>query len=71
VSAPAFQPDPRRSCEAWDHEAEAAGIVIGARGYASEGARVLGFPRPVGPARNPSPRCRSGRQPYCTCDTCF
>jgi hypothetical protein len=24
-----------------------------------------------GPSHEASPRCRSGRRPHCTCDTCF
>lgn len=23
------------------------------------------------PRHRPSPRCKSGKQPHCTCDTCF
>ena len=23
------------------------------------------------PSHKPSPRCRSGKHPHCTCDTCF
>lgn len=48
---------------AWDHAA--------ARG------ENPGVPRPPGPSRNGSPRCRSGSiasggtREYCTCDTCF
>ncbi len=26
---------------------------------------------PFAPSHKPSPRCRSGKYPHCTCDTCF
>ena len=55
----------------WDAAAEAAGIVVGAPGYVKDGREKLGEDRPFGPSRIPSPRCESGKRPYCTCDTCF
>jgi len=45
----------------WDQEAEAIG---------PDAVEVLG-PRPFGPSKVASRFCKSGRRPYCTCDTCF
>jgi hypothetical protein len=63
--------DPRRDCVAYDLAAEEAGIQVGTFGWQHAAEIKLGFPRPFGPNRNPSPRCESGKRRYCTCDTCF
>lgn len=56
---------------AWDSAAEALGVVIGSHAYVRAGREALGIDRPPGPSRLPSILCKSGRRPYCTCDTCF
>lgn len=64
--------DPRNDCAAYDTLAEETHrIVVDSPGWLPKAAAAIGYPRPCGPRRTPSPRCESGKRPYCTCDTCF
>lgn len=60
--------DPQSDPRAWDDMAITLGV--NPDNYVAARER-LGFPRPFGPSRKASPRCKSGKRDYCTCDTCF
>lgn len=61
----------RHNCIAYDTLAERLGVVVDAPGWLVRATETIGFRRPPGPRRTPSPRCESGKRPYCACDTCF